>query len=310
MLKKVYATQNADPEQLERLRMLRVMLNISEEMHQKLEGEIKNSFYSPEAVDSISPRGFNVLVNESAYAPKSPANVEMMNDLKIKKYITLGKEKYQKKEYSEALELFTKGLELAPGNEEFHFLIKKVTLKLKENGEDDNNLQEEETSDNEIETNKAEEVINNKESNTSGSESELVKRPKIAIPVDTFNGASIRTEPMDSQPGLDQSESEEVSKPKQLPENDISPIEPDNGSSDTIDPQSCISCNGTGNCYWCNGSGKCDRCGGSGTFNDKTCSMCNGSGKCNSCLGEGLCMWCRGKGKSVRKMNTIYSKND
>lgn len=56
---------------------------------------------------------------------------EILKNVKIKKYLTLGKDKYCKKDYERALNFFTKAQNLTPNNEELQFLIKKVKLKIK-----------------------------------------------------------------------------------------------------------------------------------------------------------------------------------
>ena len=63
-MKKVWAAKNADPDQLESLKMLRATLNISEELHQQLEEEIKQQSMEERSTFKIQRVGRMPLVGE------------------------------------------------------------------------------------------------------------------------------------------------------------------------------------------------------------------------------------------------------
>jgi hypothetical protein len=328
ILKKVWATQNADPEQLERLKLLRTTLNISEELHKKLEAEVRRDFLSSNNPTKVAPSDVNIMINESsvtkpkkqsskpahlksevpmpksktmltAKTSKAPSSSGKLQKVKIKKYLTLAKQKYQKKNYKGSLKLLREGLKLDPKNEELKFYIKKVKLKQKSAVGDiepkDNNVNELSAEVEDTNMGVIEKIA------PSRAEQKRVGS-KSAIPVGNLNGAPIIPETIG--PNLNEK-----------PDTIADPTETDTQVTSKIvtlnkpEKPKCISCNGTGSCYWCNGAGKCDRCAGTGIYNDETCTICNGSGKCNSCIGEGTCMWCRGKGIG-KQMNTIYSNEE
>lgn len=333
ILKKVWASQKADPDQLERLKMLRATLNISEELHQQLEQEIMKQSKEERSTFKIAPSEINILIKESKI--KKPAyeeaHQEKLKDVKLKKYLTLAKEKYLKGDYGEALELLKSGSKLEPENEEIKFYTKKVKLKLKR-------LKKLGTAEDEMDISDHLEIRETVDERTGVKIKEKIATPrfkqkklttKSAIPVDNLNGASLNPHDLDLVENMQVNNTEKPLKEELKPEQKIEEParettitksehgkeceqESEHGHSkfnlEKPEKPKCISCNGTGKCYWCSGSGECDRCGGTGNYNDNTCTMCHGSGKCNSCNGEGNCMWCKGKGTS-KLMNTLYTKS-
>jgi hypothetical protein len=301
MLKNVYTSNNVNNEQLEMLKMLRASMNISEDIHKKLESEIKHELMDPSGSSnssenllgndlhlmiqdppavagptSVVDQGSEVVQQEVIEAiEKTETEIsKALLDVKIKKYITLGKEKYRKKDYEAALKLFSDGLGIMPDHEELGFLMKKVKLKLKtgDNGHDTKTLEQGPV--------------------TATDSTATQTPPRAAIPM---NGSTVSASELSEVPSA-------IPIPLAVdPQDNVSDSNNDLGLLDT--DSECISCEGHGICYWCNGTGKCDRCGGTGSFHDETCSMCGGSGKCNSCSGNGSCPWCKGSGsRSVRKL--------
>lgn len=285
-------------------------------MHLKLENEIKNKFLTADIPEKISPNNINVLITDPALKPIRQLDTSETSKIKLKKILTLGKEKYQKQDYNGALKLYLEGQKLSPNNTEIQFLIKKVNLKI--NGSElNNNVQSNIKNKGDLETKIAgDEVVPVKES--FSEDSVLKKNSKdqespVAIPVNSLNGASLKPE----QPRI--KNTNELNAPPASPiakteldgtEIKSSEERPKEESTTKKKQPNCISCMGSGKCYWCSGTGNCDRCGGSGTYLSSACTMCNGSGKCNSCNGKGICLWCNGKGISIRKMNTIYTKEN
>ena len=72
MLKNVYTSNNVNNEQLEMLKMLRASMNISEDIHKKLESEIKHELMEPS--DSSDPPE-NLLGNDMHLMIQEPATV-------------------------------------------------------------------------------------------------------------------------------------------------------------------------------------------------------------------------------------------
>jgi hypothetical protein len=307
--------------------MLRDTLNISEELHKKLELELKGEHEINEAVSNIAPNEVNVLVQEQDKPTKTAVAMpiskivessrktqsDKLKQMKIKKFVTLAKEKYKLKNYPEALKYLTKGLDVDPKNQELLFFIKKVNIKLKKAGRE---LDRAKTKlKDTVDTNQ---MVSDSISEVKVTEKITIPRsaqkktePKVAVPIGNLNGASISDEPFENlknDPTDNNKETQTVFDQETKAMESIMEEQKKKSLSQSNKPK-CISCNGTGSCYWCSGSGKCDRCGGSGTYNDEPCTMCNGSGKCNSCAGNGYCMWCRGKGIG-KQMNTLFSKND
>jgi len=285
MLKNVYTSNNVNNEQLEMLKMLRASMNISDDIHNKLETEIKQELMEPTGSSSpmeyIMGNDMHLMIQEPPAVAepthelgKEPEVVQQevikaiekteakvsgaLLNVKIKKYITLGKEKYRKHNYEAAMKLFSDGLGIMPDHAELNFLMKKVKLKLKtgDNGHDTKNQEQGPISDTD-------------NTATPTAPREVPSAIPVSPAVDPQGTGS------DGNKGL--------------------------GLLDT--ESECISCEGKGNCYWCNGTGECDRCSGTGSFHDEKCSMCGGSGKCNSCSGNGKCPWCKGTGsRSFRKL--------
>ena len=326
-MKKVWAAKNADPDQLERLKMLRATLNISEELHQQLEEEIKQQSMEERSTFKISPSEINILIQESSTKrlkkkkhKDTQAHKEKLKDVKLKKILTMAKEKYLKDDYGEAIELLNQGSKLDPDNEDIKFYTKKVKIKLNKSKKGIRKLDKEEKKGLfEIrETIDEQTGVKIKEKITIPRSEHKKLVSKTAIPVSNLNGASLEPQITKLEEKIELNEPEKpVNKELDLqqenkePESNENTIKSEPTKVVLEKPQKpkCISCNGTGQCYWCNGTGECDRCAGTGDYNDSACTMCNGSGKCNSCNGKGLCMWCRGKGTSTL-MNTIYSKNE
>ena len=282
---------------MEMLRVLRESLNISEDIHNKMEEEImmelnNNNESSPS--EPISPRekenimgdDMHLLIQESsspeaveeiaaepaeALGPPTkepPATSKKLLSIKIKKNITLGKEKYRKNDCEGALKFFSQCQELEPDNEEIKFLIKKTKMKLKAAKRKQSSALKQE--------------IEEVQPTTTISKTDS---PLPAIPLDdsAAHSGSIPIAPA----AIPVSESG-------VPITDEAP--PESTPDTTQNNNKCVSCEGNGKCYWCNGSSKCDRCNGSGLFNNEPCTICGGSGNCNSCSGSGLCPWCKGSG--------------
>lgn len=301
MLKNVYSMNNVTTDQLKLLNAVRTSLNISEDMHNKLESEVKNELHipmdkQPEVASgntSVMPdRDLNILIDDPATESVSepappPGESPAIKKVRIKKYLTLGKEKFRKNEFAAALELFIQGQMEAPENEEFEFMIKKVKLKLKE--ETPEELPEKEEISSEL-SEPSTRVAIPIESSTNGSSTPTSTNPQT------------ETQPQHAPTAIP------VEAGSTTPASAATEVKPDDGSKADDDSSKCISCEATGKCYWCGGSGKCDRCDGSGTYNGESCAMCTGSGKCNSCEGEGTCMWCHGSGTgSGPTRNKIYA---
>jgi hypothetical protein len=188
--------------------------------------------------------------------------------IKIKKNITLGKEKYRKNDCEGALKFFSQCQELEPDNEEIKFLIKKTKMKLKAAKRKQSSTPEPSVEEVEPTTtiSKTDSPLQAIPLDDSAAQSDSIPIAPAAIPV-SESGEPISDEvPPESTPDL------------------------------TQDNNKCVSCEGNGKCYWCNGSSKCDRCNGSGLFNNEPCTICGGSGDCNSCSGSGSCPWCKGSG--------------
>lgn len=269
------------------LKALRESLNISEEIHNQFEAEIKRELVQSETspqVVSIVPNEMNLLVQdqlEELRKPESSAS-SVLKKVKFKKCITLGREKYRKKDYEGALKFFNQAKELSPDDEEVIFFIKKVNLKIHAKRHDEN--------DQDISSTAQADVTAVNPSDTTRS------TPRAAIPV---QDSSLNPEEIPYAPAAIPipETGDEESKVKSKEDVD------EGGLLDT-DSQ-CISCEGTGNCYWCNGTGKCDRCGGSGVIKDKPCRTCKGTGNCNSCVGSGSCPWCKGSGSRNLRKRTL-----
>ncbi len=315
MLKNVWTSKEVDPEQLERLKMLRETMNISEELHRQLEAEIKAEFFESTRPSKIAPEVFNVLIKESIKTSKPRKKQKNKSDklkrIKLKKIITLANEKYSNKEYEDALQLLKQGSELDSENPEILFYIKKVNLKLRSSKSGSKNISEDKSTGDLVTHRKDENTgINIKEKITTPRFAQKRTEVKPAIPVGHLNGASVETleKTSETASNLDtpKTTEPETTLGKMVEDENILKDETKRFTLDKPDKTKCISCNGTGKCYWCSGSGKCDRCGGDGVYNDSNCTMCNGTGKCNSCSGQGTCMWCRGKGTS-RQMNTLFT---
>ena len=237
----------------------------------------------------------HLLIKEPAAEPVQPTKTDpnILSNVKFKKYFTLGKEKYRKRDYEAALKFYQRAQEVSPKNEEIKFLIKKVKLKLRHFENKDNGSGTVDTSGSSSTLPSAPGTPTPSPTSTPTTPSTSLSR--TALPV---GGTSAQAEPASAS-----------SAPAAIPINDseggnITPV-PKSKSLGLIDDDSkCISCEGLGKCYWCNGSGKCDRCDGTGRFNDKPCSICNGTGKCNSCTGSGSCPWCKGSGmRNARRLN-------
>jgi hypothetical protein len=326
MLRNVYAGPGSHEDQMKMLQAVRASLNISEEMHKELEEQIKQELNVSKAPKGPIPeRDLNLLIQDDQPEPSESMKPEMPSEepkeepkpaplpipppsthsqhlikLKLKKFITLGKEKYRHNDFEGALEFFTQGKEIAPDNDEIDFLLKKSRLKIKKTkSESEKSLIQQ-----------AKEQGMNLEDSTS----------RLAIPIGnavttSLNGGTLQGS-VNDQTDVASSGTAPAAIPVQPGEIDPtmeSEVEakPDNGSGTEIsvddDPSQCISCESTGKCYWCGGSGKCDRCNGSGTYLDSKCALCNGSGNCNSCSGDGSCMWCHGSGKNTKEKNSRYT---
>jgi hypothetical protein len=331
------------------LKLLRTTLNISEELHEKLEAEVRGEFLSSKEPTKIAPNDVNIMINDKSAnqanlqsskpsqieaevpmpksktilstkpskaskpsKPSKPSKISKtskpyshpvkLREVKIKKYLTLAKQKYQKKNYKDSLKLLREAQEIDPENEELKFYIKKVKLKQKSVKVDVGPKGKKSTkSEKEVEETSVGEVGVREKITPSRAEQKKAES-QSAIPVGNLNGAPINHETIGT-----------LLNEKPGPIDDPTKVE-DQVTSKIVtltkpEKPKCISCNGTGSCYWCNGTGKCDRCAGTGIYDDETCTICSGTGKCNSCVGEGTCMWCRGKGIG-KQMNTIYSKKD
>ncbi len=294
------------------------MLNISEELHNKFEAEIKAQFITSDKASEIAPNDFNVLLAEPISPPNRQAKNSNLLSIKVKKCIILGKDRCLKQDYEGALNSYLEAQKIDPDNNELKFLIKKVQLKLKEK-ESEIPLE-----DSSVEEGVKYKIITIKPKSPQPDElidniSELEKfnkESKVAIPVSNLNGASIQPETLqNNQPthkfeapsAIPMAKKDLNLKMETKPED--KPIEKNEEKNlESNNKKSCISCNGTGKCYWCDGTGNCVRCLGNGTDNSSSCSMCSGSGNCTSCSGSGKCMWCHGKGESVRRMNTLFFK--
>ena len=302
MLKNVYTSNNVNNEQLEMLRMLRASMNISDDIHNKLETEIKQELKgpsgSPSPAEPIMGNDMHLMIQEPPTTAEPPHKLgkesevvqqeviqaiektevkvsRALLDVKVKKYITLGKEKYRKHDYEAAMKLFSNGLGIMPDHEELNFLMKKVLLKLKtgDNGHDTKNHGQGPVS--------------------ATDNTATLTVPRAAIPM---NGSTIKMSKLSEVP------SAIPVSPAVGPQGTNPNSNKDLGLLDT--DSECISCEGKGICYWCNGTGKCDRCSGTGSFHDEKCSMCGGTGKCNSCSGNGNCPWCKGTGsRSLRTLS-------
>lgn len=320
----MWSTQNNDPEQLESLKLLRASLNISDEQHNYLEAEVKNELMSNAGFDTIAPNEFVLMVQEpdkeqkmdkqpkqKKKKKKKIKKTEKPKSVKIKKYLTLGKDKYHKQDYYNALRLYSEALKLDPDSEEIEFLIKKTKNKIDiiESSNNDFDLNDEEF--------KEFNALFEDDTEPPGPVEEKEDSYVLsAIPVDNLNGAAVK--PKDVE---DFEKPAKIALPKAIPvtPNQTAPagkpiekakaVTQDQTESSTPSSSPCISCNGTGQCYWCGGTKKCDRCGGTGTFMDNPCTMCRGTGNCNSCQGKGECMWCKGSGLSNRRLNGIYNKD-
>ena len=308
ILKNVYASHEDKDKQLEMLRSLRESLNISEEVHNRLEAEIKKELMkAPMAkpVENIMGDDMHLLIEEPKVAvstksispsvtmppaPKTPppviqppAPTKNIRRMRFKKYLTLGKQKYRKKYYESALDYYLKAQELLPEDDEVKFLIKKVNLKIHSTKKEKNYAESSKLSKLDTTQTGSTEVSKEPSASMSSPTAKPVKEPSpVKFGIDTKAPAAIP---------VSDSKGPETAKPQAKK------------SLGMIDDDSeCISCEATGKCFWCNGSGDCDRCGGSGKYGDDTCSMCNGTGKCNSCTGSGECPWCDGTGsRAARK---------
>jgi len=269
------------------LKALRDSLNISEEIHNKFEAEIKRELAQAEKsaqVVSIVPNEMNLLVQDQLEELRKPesSSSNVLKKVKFKKYITLGREKYRKKDYDGALKFFNQAKEISPDDEEVIFLIKKVNLKMHSKKQEENDHVG-------LSTAKADAIATNPLDST-------LSTPRAAIPIQdpTLDPDKISHAPA-AIPIPEKGEGESKIKSKDGVEV--------GGLLDT--DSKCISCEGTGKCYWCNGTGKCDRCNGSGVINDKPCKTCKGTGNCNSCNGSGSCPWCKGSGSRNLRKRTL-----
>jgi len=269
------------------LKVLRESLNISEEIHNKFEAEIKRELAQSETsaqVVSIVPNEMNLLVQdqlEELRKPESSAS-HILKKVKFKKCITLGREKYRKKDYDGALKFFNQAKELSPDDEEAIFFIKKVNLKIHAKRQEENDQEG-------LSTTKADVIAASPLDTTRST-------PRAAIPI--------------QDPALDPEKISHAPAAIPIPERGEgeSNIKSKDGEDvgGLLDTDSkCISCEGTGKCYWCNGTGKCDRCDGAGVVNDKSCKTCKGTGSCNSCTGSGSCPWCKGSGSRNLRKRTL-----
>jgi hypothetical protein len=296
MLKNVYASNEDNGKQLEMLKSLRESLNISEDVHNKLEAEIKQELMNAplaKPVDNIMGDDMHLLIEQPKAAesvqsipaaPKTlapvvqpPAPSKALTNVKYKKYLTLGKQKYRKKDYESALKYYLKAQDVLPEDEEVKFLIKKVNLKIHtiKKGEK------------KVESGKPDALDASKIDEEGSAKMELTSiSPPTALPVN---------EPSSVELGID------THAPSAIPVSEAKEPKTEKKLGMIDDDSECISCETTGKCFWCNGSGDCDRCGGSGNYGDQTCSMCNGTGKCNSCSGSGDCPWCDGTGSRASK---------
>lgn len=327
MLKNVWTTESDNSKQLEMLKQLRSSLNISEEVHNKMEAEIKRELNQTPVLNGNSEvmgNDMNVMIQEpevevippTIQEPSPPPIPEPPEPepaqeqpkvcvglvyLKMKKNLTLGKEKYRKMEYEAALKFFKQCEELAPDNEEIKFFLKKINLKLKSN----KNKEEQDNSSN-----------TSNEATTPDSSTDLTPNhePTLASPPQVTQPTPTVTSPPTAIPITD-SETQESSHsaPVAIPVSETEPKKEEVGDGapkkelGLLDTDSeCISCEGTGNCYWCNSTGNCDRCGGTGMFNDEPCTICSGSGKCNSCSGTGSCPWCKGTGNREKRRISLF----
>jgi hypothetical protein len=282
------------------LKVLRASLNISDEIHHKFEAEIKAELMqdqTPNPSENIMGNDLHYMIQEPVQEPppSTPSISESIKNVKIKKFLTLGKEKCRTKDYDSALKFLTHAQELSPDDDELKFLIKKINHKIQIAKKEDNGSDEPKSTNFEIPV-ADKSIQTNPMSIPTESNPTDQSQPKAAIPINESNAT---TETIQSAPAaipVSKSGVIEASKDKQ-----------DKGLGLLDDEAQCISCEGTGKCYWCNGSSKCDRCGGTGSFNDETCTICEGSGNCNSCSATGQCPWCKGTGTRVLRMGTPIS---
>ncbi len=283
------------------LKVLRASLNISDEIHNRFEAEIKAELMenqTPNITENIMGNELHYMIQEPIQEPpptSAPTISESIKNVKIKKFLTLGKEKCRTKDYDSALKFLTRAQELSPGDDELKFLIKKINHKIQMAKKEDNGSDKTKSTDFEISTTDKS-IQTNPMSESIESNSPEQSPPKTAIPI---NETNVGTESVQSAPAaipVSKSGVIEASKDKQ-----------DKQLGLLDDEAKCISCEGTGKCYWCNGSSKCDRCDGSGSFNDETCTICNGSGNCTSCSATGQCPWCKGTGTRVLRLGNPIS---
>ena len=236
---------------------------------------------------------------------------ELIN-LRLKKYITLGKDRFRSNNFREALLYYQRALEIAPENTEIQFLIKKVELKQR-----DLTPQRKELLDENVVKVKFKHLTQKTTpSNTKSPVIESANPVALAAPIPSptmgildaptihqaINNDQIPGQPSDPsllEPQMAIPLHPQDAKPKmdQITPGDYSGGEDyDTGEAITADDQTCFSCKGLGKCYWCDGGGTCTRCNGTGKEYNEKCPSCHGSGKCNSCGGQGTCLWCGGNG--------------
>jgi hypothetical protein len=319
MLRNVWTTNEDNSKQLEMLRDLRASLNISEEIHKEMEAEIKRELNLDPPVKTakkVESAEMNILIQETALKaieiptqpiPSPPPVVTKSKNLanfKLKKNLTLGKQKYRNKDYETALKFFVQCTELAPEDEEIKFFIKKINLKLCREKNDGNNKKDK--SDTLSNPDSVDQISTSDDTQNSST----TPRASTAIPVENFD-ENVPTKTLRSlaPAAIPVSETEpateNVSSESAKTETAVSTgPEADSKPSESEEQTTCVSCEGSGTCYWCNGNKDCDRCVGSGLIDNEPCSTCGGSGKCKSCSGSGLCGWCKGSGeRNNRRIN-------
>jgi hypothetical protein len=351
MLRNVWTTKDDNSKQLEMLRELRSSLNISEDVHKKLEAEIKAEIAheSPSPQDeNIMTSEMNLMIQESAEQPEQihdepSSNIAMaipappiptpqtlvtgsqeLVRVKLKKNLTLGKEKYRNKDFEAANKYFNICHDLAPDNQEINFFIKKIGLKLSSHNKKTKNSSVKNTQTKSTTDQDPNPIETSQEKTTEQAPTAMAAHatPTISTPTSitsTTTSASTTSNepapaaaavataiPIDPSPNIEQVDVEgaKPSVPAAIPvakpdvTSDPSTDEEKKSKEDSKENKNiCVSCEGTGSCYWCNGQKHCDRCVGTGLIDNEPCPTCGGSGNCKSCQGTGKCSWCKGSGE-------------
>ncbi len=132
MLKHVIADQQSNPELGASLKILRETLNITEDVHNKLEVDIRSelSNLNENVMNEIASKDLNVMIQKPDKKPAENTISENLKNLKLKKIMILSKEKVRQRNFNIAIKLLRQGEKLAPGNKKIRILIEKSTREL------------------------------------------------------------------------------------------------------------------------------------------------------------------------------------